>query len=158
VRVGSGFDMHRLAVGRRLVLGGVELPWDMGLSGHSDADVICHALIDAILGAAALGDIGDLFPDTDPRFRDARSIDLLRQARERCWAAGWRIANADVTLLAQAPRLAPYREQVRTNLADALGLAAGAVSVKATTTDHLGVVGRGEGLAAQAVVLLEPVA
>ncbi len=157
MRVGTGFDIHRFAVGRRLVLAGVELPWDMGLVGHSDADVICHALIDALLGALALGDIGVLFPETDPRYRDAKSLDLLRHAAERCGAAGWQVANADVTLLAQAPRLAPYREQMRSNLSDALRVGPEAVSIKATTVDHLGVIGRGEGLAAQAVVLLKPV-
>ncbi len=157
MRVGTGFDIHRFAVGRRLVLAGVELPWDMGLLGHSDADVICHALIDALLGALALGDIGVLFPETDPRYRDAKSLDLLRQATERCGAAGWQVANADVTLLAQAPRLAPYREQMRSNLSNALRVGLDAVSIKATTVDHLGVIGRGEGLAAQAVVLLKPV-
>ncbi len=154
VRVGTGFDIHRFEIGRRLVLGGVELPWDMGLSGHSDADVICHALIDAILGAAALGDVGALFPDSDPIYKDANSLDLLRQAAARCLSAGWQVENADVTLLAQAPRLAPYREEMRANLAGALQITPGAVSVKATTTDHLGVIGRGEALAAQAVVLL----
>jgi 2-C-methyl-D-erythritol 2,4-cyclodiphosphate synthase len=156
VRVGIGFDVHRLVVGRRLVLGGVELPWDLGLQGHSDADVICHALIDAICGAAGLGDVGTLFPDSDERYRDARSIELLGDAVARSRAAGFKVENADVTLLAQAPRLAPYREQIRRSLASALAVEEGAVSVKATTTDHLGVIGRGEALAAQAVVLLRP--
>lgn len=155
MRVGLGFDSHSLEVGRRLVLGGVELPSDLGLLGHSDADVICHALIDALLGAAGLGDIGSLFPDTDPRFKDARSIDLLRDTTARCRAAGWRVGNADVTLLAQAPRLAPYRDRIRSSLAEALGVDAGAVSVKGKTPDHLGAIGRGEGMAAQAVVLLD---
>lgn len=155
MRVGTGFDIHRLAIGRRLILGGVELAWDMGLSGHSDADVVCHALIDALLGAAALGDVGMLFPEWDPKYKDASSLELLRQSAERCTAAGWRVANADVTLLAEVPRLGPYRERMRANLAQALGVEAGAVNVKATTTDHLGVIGRGEALAAQAVVLLQ---
>lgn len=154
MRVGTGFDIHRFEIGRRLVLGGLELPWDLGLTGHSDADVICHTLIDAILGAAALGDVGELFPDTDPLYKDARSLDLLRQAAEQCSSAGWEVENADVTVLAQAPRLAPYRDQIRANLAGALRVAQSAVSVKATTTDHLGLIGRGEALAAQAVVLL----
>jgi len=156
VRVGIGFDVHRLEVGRRLVLAGLELPWDMGLLGHSDGDVICHALIDALCGAAALGDIGTLFPDSDPKYKDARSLDLLRDAGGRCRAAGWTVGNADVTLIAQVPKLAPYRDEMRKNLASALGVEPAAVGLKATTTDHLGVIGRGEGLAAQAVVLLRP--
>jgi 2-C-methyl-D-erythritol 2,4-cyclodiphosphate synthase len=155
VRVGSGFDLHRLAVGRRLVLGGVELPWDMGLQGHSDADVICHALIDALCGAAGIGDIGTLFPDDDPRYKDARSLDLLREVTDHCRRERWLVENADVTLLAQVPRLAPYREEIRNNLAGALGVDPAAVGLKATTTDHVGAIGQGEALAAQAVVLLK---
>jgi 2-C-methyl-D-erythritol 2,4-cyclodiphosphate synthase len=154
VRVGTGFDLHRLEVGRPLILGGVELPWDLGLSGHSDADVICHALIDALCGAAGIGDIGTLFPDTDPAYKDARSLDLLREVAEHCRRARWAVENADVTLLAQAPKLAPYREAIRSNLASALGVDNAAVGVKGTTTDHVGAIGRGEALAAQAVVLL----
>jgi 2-C-methyl-D-erythritol 2,4-cyclodiphosphate synthase len=154
VRVGSGFDLHRLEVGRPLILGGVELPWDLGLSGHSDADVICHALIDALCGAAGIGDVGTLFPDTDPRYKDARSLDLLREVTEHCRRARWVVENADVTVLAQAPRLAPYREAIRNNLASALAVDPAAVGVKGTTTDHVGAIGRGEALAAQAVVLL----
>jgi len=157
VRVGLGFDVHHLEVGHRLVLGGVELPSDLGLSGHSDADVVCHALIDALLGAAGLGDIGALFPDSDPQFKDARSLDLLQAATARCRSAGWRVENVDVTVLAQAPRLAPYRDRIRASLAGALGVEEGAVSVKGKTTDHLGAVGRGEGMAAQAAVLLAPI-
>jgi 2-C-methyl-D-erythritol 2,4-cyclodiphosphate synthase len=156
VRVGIGFDIHKLVVGRRLVLGGLELPWDLGLQGHSDGDVICHALIDALCGAAGLGDIGTLYPDSDAAHKDARSLDLLRDAAGRSQAAGFTVENADVTLLAQAPRLAPYRERIKANLAEALGVDVGAVNVKASTTDHLGVIGRGEALAAQAVVLLHP--
>ena len=154
MRVGTGFDLHRLVVGRRLVLGGVELPWDMGLQGHSDADVICHALIDALCGAAGLDDIGSLFPDSDPRYKDARSLDLLRDVSGRCRQAGYRVENVDVTLLAQVPRLAPYREEIKANLAHALGIDPGAVSVKATTTDQIGPIGEGRALAAQAVALL----
>ena len=154
--MGIGFDIHRLVVGRRLVLGGVELPWDLGLQGHSDADVLCHAVIDALCGAAGLGDIGTLFPDTDARYRDVRSLDLLQDAVARSRAAGFAVQNADVTLLAEAPRLAPYREQIARNLASALGVQPGAVNVKASTTDRLGAVGQGEALAAQAVVLLRP--
>jgi len=157
VRVGTGFDLHRLQVGRPLILGGVELPWDLGLSGHSDADVICHALIDALCGAAGLGDIGTLFPDTDPQYKDARSLDLLREVTDHCRRARWAVENVDVTLLAQAPKLAPYREAIRTNLAAALGVDPAAVGLKGTTTDHVGAIGRGEALAAQAVVLLREV-
>ncbi len=157
MRVGLGFDVHHLEIGRKLILGGVELPSDLGLVGHSDADVICHALIDALLGAAGLGDIGTLFPDTDPAYRDARSLDLLVDAVRRCRDAGWRVENVDVTLLAQAPRLAPYREKIRASLADALGLDGAEVSLKGKTTDHLGALGRGEGMAAQAVALLAPI-
>ena len=134
----------------------MELPWDMGLLGHSDGDVICHALIDALCGAAALGDIGTLFPDNDPQYKDARSLDLLREAGGRCREAGWTVANADVTLIAEVPKLAPYRDDMRKNLAGALAVEPAAIGLKATTTDHLGIIGRGEGLAAQAVVLLRP--
>jgi 2-C-methyl-D-erythritol 2,4-cyclodiphosphate synthase len=154
MRVGAGFDLHRLVVGRRLVLGGVELPWDMGLHGHSDADVICHALIDALCGAAGIGDIGTLFPDTDPKYKDARSLDLLRQVTDHCRRARWVVENVDITLLAQVPKLAPYREEIRNNLAGALGIDPAAVGLKATTTDHIGPIGEGEALAAQAVALL----
>jgi 2-C-methyl-D-erythritol 2,4-cyclodiphosphate synthase len=157
VRVGTGFDLHRLVVGRRLVLGGVELPWDMGLQGHSDADVICHALIDALCGAAGIGDIGSLFPDSDPKYKDARSIDLLREVTEHCRRARWAVENVDVTLLAQVPRLAPYREEIRNKLAAALGIDPAAVGLKATTTDHIGPIGQGEALAAQAVALLREI-
>jgi 2-C-methyl-D-erythritol 2,4-cyclodiphosphate synthase len=127
----------------------------MGLLGHSDADVICHALIDALCGAAGIGDIGTLFPDDDPRYKDARSLDLLREVTDRCRRARWLVENADVTLLAQVPKLAPYREEIRNNLAGALGVDPAAVGLKATTTDHVGAIGRGEALAAQAVVLLK---
>jgi 2-C-methyl-D-erythritol 2,4-cyclodiphosphate synthase len=154
VRVGIGFDIHQLEVGRKLVLAGVELPWDMGLVGHSDADVICHALIDALCGAAALGDIGTLFPENDPKYKDARSLELLKETVSQCRAAGWELENADVTLIAEVPRLKPYRQAMQSNLADALGVEATAIGLKATTTNHLGVIGRGEALAAQAVVLL----
>jgi 2-C-methyl-D-erythritol 2,4-cyclodiphosphate synthase len=155
VRVGTGFDVHRLVVGRRLVLGGVELPWDMGLQGHSDADVICHALIDALCGAAGIGDIGTLFPDNDPKYQGASSLELLREVTEHCRRARWAVENVDVTLLAQVPKLAPYREQIRNNLANALGIDPAAVGLKATTTDHLGPIGEGQALAAQAVALLK---
>ena len=155
MRVGTGFDIHRLVVGRRLILAGVELPWDLGLQGHSDADVICHALIDALCGAAGIGDIGTLFPDTDPKYNGVRSLDLLREVTEHCRRARWIVENVDVTLLAQVPKLAPYREQMRNQLADALGIDPAAVGLKATTTDHLGPIGEGQALAAQAVALLK---
>lgn len=155
MRVGTGFDIHRLVVGRRLILAGVELPWDLGLQGHSDADVICHALIDALCGAAGIGDIGTLFPDTDPKYDGVRSLDLLREVTEHCRRARWIVENVDVTLLAQVPKLAPYREQMRNQLADALGIDPAAVGLKATTTDHLGPIGEGQALAAQAVALLK---
>src|SRR3989442_9889518 len=140
VRVGSGFDLHRLVVGRRLVLGGVELPWDMGLQGHSDADVTCHALIDALCGAAGIGDIGTLFPDDDPKYKDARSLDLLREVADHRRRAKWAVENVDVTLLAQVPRLAPYREAIRTSLAGLLANDPAAGRPKATTTDHVGAI------------------
>jgi len=158
VRVGTGFDLHRLVVGRPLVLGGVTLPWDMGLQGHSDADVICHALIDALCGAAGIGDIGSLFPDDDPKYKGVRSLDLLREVTDHCRRARWAVENVDVTLLAQVPRLAPYREEIRNNLAGVLGIDTAAVGLKATTTDHVGPIGQGEALAAQAVALLKEIA
>ena len=136
------------------MLGGVELPWDMGLQGYSDADVICHALIDALCGAAGIGDIGTLFPDSDPKYKDARSLELLREVADHCRRARWAVENVDVTLVAQVPRLAPYREEIRNNLAGALGVDAAAVGLKATTMDHIGPIGQGEALAAQAVALL----
>ena len=158
MRVGTGFDLHRLVVGRPLVLGGVTLPWDMGLQGHSDADVICHALIDALCGAAGIGDIGSLFPDDDPKYKGVRSLDLLREVTDHCRRARWAVENVDVTLLAQVPRLAPYREEIRNNLAGVLGIDTAAVGLKATTTDHVGPIGQGEALAAQAVALLKEIA
>lgn len=153
-RVGYGFDLHRLEAGRRLVLGGVEIPGPVGLAGHSDADVAVHAVIDALLGAAALGDIGALFPDDDPAYKDIDSCLLLAEVMERLAAAGFNPVNLDLTIIAQQPKIGPYREKLKTNLAAILGLAETAVSVKATTTEGLGPTGRGEGIAAQATVLL----
>lgn len=155
MRIGHGYDVHRLVPGRRLVLGGVEIPWEKGLLGHSDADVLLHALMDAILGAAALGDIGKLFPDSDPAYEGADSLKLLRQVGERVAAAGWRLGNADCTVIAQAPKLAPHIPAMRENIALALGVGAERVSVKATTEERLGFTGSGEGVAAHAVCLLE---
>jgi 2-C-methyl-D-erythritol 2,4-cyclodiphosphate synthase len=152
-RVGIGVDAHALERGVPLILGGVRFDFDRGLSGHSDGDVLAHALIDAVLGAAGLGDIGSLFPSGDERFRGARSLDLLRQAWEQVEAAGWKLVNADCILIGEQPRIAPHREEMRARLSEAVG--GGEVNVRATTTDHLGFPGRGEGLAAQAVALLE---
>jgi 2-C-methyl-D-erythritol 2,4-cyclodiphosphate synthase len=151
IRTGIGFDAHRLVAGRRLVLGGVEIPHATGLLGHSDADVLAHALADALLGAVADGDIGTHFPDRDARWRDADSLDLLRQVAERLRAAGWRVVNADATVMAEAPRLAPHIPGMRARLASALGVGTAAVSVKATTLEGLGAVGRREGITALAV-------
>ncbi len=155
MRVGQGFDVHAFAEGRKLVLGGVQIPYERGLAGHSDADVLIHALADALLGAAALGDIGMHFPDTDPAYQGADSRVLLREVARKLAAAGWRIVNVDTTLLAQAPRLAPHIPAMVANLAADLGLKPAAVSVKATTTERLGFTGRGEGVAAQAIALIE---
>jgi 2-C-methyl-D-erythritol 2,4-cyclodiphosphate synthase len=155
VRCGVGYDTHRLASGRRLVLGGVELDAERGLDGHSDADVLTHAVIDALLGAAALGDIGQHFPDDDGRYRDADSIELLRSAVATVRAAGYDIVNVDVTVALEAPKLGAARERMRERLADALGVEPGAVNVKATTGEAIGFVGRGEGVAAVAIATLD---
>lgn len=154
VRIGNGFDVHALAAGRKLILGGVTIPFDRGLDGHSDADVLLHAVCDAILGALALGDLGTHFPDTDPEWKGADSRVLLRHVVSLAAGAGWRTGNVDVTLIAQAPRLAPHVAAMRANLAADLGCALDDVSVKATTTERLGFTGRGEGIAALATVLL----
>jgi len=153
VRIGIGVDAHALAQGVPLVLGGVTLDHPRGLAGHSDGDVLAHALIDAVLGAAGLGDIGSLFPSGDERHRDASSLDLLRDAYAQVSGAGWRLVNADCVLVGEEPRIAPHREEMRRRLAEAVG--EGEVNVRATTTDGLGYTGRGEGLAAHAVALLE---
>ena len=153
-RVGTGFDAHALEEGVPLVLGGVRLEHPRGLAGHSDGDVLAHALTDALLGAAGLEDIGALFPSTDPKFEDADSLRLLAEAWERIQAHGWQLANADVVLVGEEPRLAPHRDEMRRRLASALGVDPELVAVRATTTDGLGFAGRGEGLAAQAVALL----
>ena len=152
-RVGIGVDAHAFDVATPLVLGGVTLTHARGLAGHSDGDVLAHALIDALLGAAGLGDIGSLFPSGEERFRGASSLDLLRDAYSQVREAGWRLVNADCVLVGEEPKIAPYREEMRRRLGDALG--DGEVNVRATTTDHLGFTGRGEGLAAHAVALLE---
>ncbi len=157
MRIGHGYDVHRLVEGRALVLGGVRIPFEKGLDGHSDADVLTHAVMDALLGAAAMGDIGKLFPDTDDRYLGADSIALLREVDRRLTEAGYRLGNLDVTVIAQRPKLAPYINQMRQNLAAALRTELQNVSVKATTEEHLGFTGSGEGIAAHAVCLLEPV-
>jgi 2-C-methyl-D-erythritol 2,4-cyclodiphosphate synthase len=154
IRVGSGFDVHALVPGRRLVLGGVEIEHERGLLAHSDGDVLLHAITDAVLGAAGLGDIGRLFPDDDERWRGADSRALLRQVIERVRKAGWRVENVDCTVIAQAPKIAPHVEAMRQAIAQDLEIDSGAVSIKGKTTERLGFTGRGEGIAAQAVVLL----
>ena len=151
---GIGYDCHQFAAGRRLVLGGVEIPHERGLSGHSDADVLAHAIIDALLGAAAMGDIGEHFPDSDERYRDASSIDLLRDVVAALAESGLRVGNVDATVVIERPHLAPARAQIRANLAAALGLPVGRVSVKATRGEGMGFVGREEGVAALAVATL----
>ncbi len=154
MRIGQGFDAHAFKEGGRLVLGGVEIPHDQGLAAHSDGDVALHALCDALLGAAALGDIGHHFPDRDPQFKGIDSRVLLRKVAGLLREAGFTVVNVDLTIVAQAPKLAPYVELMRAHIAEDLGLAAGAVSVKATTTEHLGFTGRGEGIAAFAIALI----
>ena len=157
LRVGEGWDTHALVPGRRLVLGGVEIPSARGLLGHSDADALLHAITDALIGAAGLGDIGQHFPDTDERFRGADSLALLQEAAARVRAAGWRIANVDSTVVAQAPKLAPHIPAMRERIAQALGLQPGEVNVKAKTAEKLGPVGMGQAIEARAVVLLTAV-
>lgn len=153
-RIGYGYDVHRLTEGRPLVLGGVTIPWEKGLLGHSDADVMLHALMDALLGAAALGDIGHLFPDSDQRYRGIDSRKLLRQVAVLLEQEGYTVGNVDVTLVAQRPKIAPYIDDMRTNIAADLGVSITRVSVKATTEEGLGFTGTGEGMAAHAVALL----
>ncbi len=155
IRTGMGFDVHPFADGRRLVLGGVELDSPRGLAGHSDADVLCHALADALLGAVADGDIGEHFPDTDPRWKGADSLQLLAHCARRVAARGARIVNVDATVLAEYPRLAPHRARMRERLAAALQLPVDRVSIKATTMEKLGSIGRGEGIAAMAIATVE---
>jgi 2-C-methyl-D-erythritol 2,4-cyclodiphosphate synthase len=154
MRIGQGFDVHQLVEGRKLIIGGVEIPHDKGLLGHSDADVLLHAICDALLGAAALGDIGRHFSDTDAKFKNMDSRILLREVARMVTNAGFRIGNLDATIIAQAPRMAPHIPRMVENIAADLGVALNAVNVKATTTERLGFSGRGEGIAAQAVALL----
>ena len=154
MRIGQGYDVHRLVGGRRLILGGVEIDYEKGLLGHSDADVLAHAVMDAILGAAALGDIGQLFPDTDPEYSGADSIMLLKEVIRRTAEAGYYVENIDATVIAQAPKLMPHIAGMRKNIAEAAGVDVGRISVKATTEEGLGFTGSGEGIAASAVALL----
>jgi 2-C-methyl-D-erythritol 2,4-cyclodiphosphate synthase len=153
-RIGQGYDCHALVAGRKLIIGGVEIPHHLGLLGHSDADVLLHAVIDSMLGAAALGDIGKHFPDTDSRFKGADSRTLLREAGKRVAASGYSIGNIDATIIAQAPKMAPHIAQMVANIAQDLGLAIGQVNVKAKTNEKLGYLGREEGIAAESVTLL----
>ena len=155
MKIGQGFDVHRLVAGRKLIVGGVEIPFDKGLDGHSDADVLLHAICDALLGAAGLGDIGQHYPDSDPAYKGVGSRHLLRDVAKKLAALKLRVVNIDATIIAQAPRMAPYRSRMIENIAADLGLAAAAVNIKATTTEHLGFLGRMEGIAAQAVALVE---
>ena len=154
MRIGQGYDVHALVPGRKLIIGGVHIPSDKGLDGHSDADVLLHALCDALLGAAAMGDIGAHFPDSDARYKGADSRELLREVSRLVQEAGYRIVNIDGTIIAQAPKMAPHIPAMVNNIAGDLGLSRGQVNVKATTTEGLGYTGRGEGIAAQVVVLL----
>lgn len=155
MRIGHGYDVHRLVEGRKLILGGVEIPWEKGLDGHSDADVLTHAVMDALLGAAAMGDIGKLFPDTDDRFLSICSMELLTEVGSRLRAAGYAVGNIDATVIAQRPKLAPYIDAMRKEIAERLQIDVSRVSVKATTEEHLGFTGSGDGIAAHAVCLLE---
>jgi 2-C-methyl-D-erythritol 2,4-cyclodiphosphate synthase len=155
MRVGSGFDVHAFGPGDALVLGGVRIPHGHGVVAHSDGDVLLHALVDALLGAAGLGDLGEHFPDSDPRWRGVESREFVTAALEMLARRSWRVVNVDLTLLAQQPRIAPWRDQIRHSIATLLGLSPGDVNLKATTTEHLGFLGRNEGLAAMATVLID---
>jgi 2-C-methyl-D-erythritol 2,4-cyclodiphosphate synthase len=155
MRIGQGFDVHALVPGRKLIIGGVDIPFERGLLGHSDADVLLHAVTDALLGAAGLGDIGRHFPDSDARFKDADSRKLLREAARLIGHAGYRVVNVDATVIARAPRMAPHVAAMAANIAADLGIAPGDVNIKAKTTEGLGFTGRGEGIAAQAAALIE---
>lgn len=154
MRIGTGYDVHKLAEGRKLIIGGVEIPYEKGLLGHSDADVLVHAVMDALLGAAALGDIGKHFPDSDPKYKGADSLMLMREVRRILSENGFEVGNVDATIIAQAPKMSPHIDTMRRNIADALGIDVSQVSVKATTEERLGFTGRGEGISAQAVALI----
>ena len=154
MRIGHGYDVHRLVSGRKLILGGVDIPWSLGLDGHSDADVLVHAVMDALLGAAAMGDIGKLFPDTDPAYQGIDSLLLLKTVGERIAEKGYKVGNIDATVIAQKPKLAPHIPQMVKNIAAVLGIPEGDVNIKATTEEKLGFTGREEGISAHAVCLL----
>ena len=154
IRIGQGFDVHAFCEGRKLMLGGIHIPYELGLAGHSDADVLIHAICDALLGAAGLGDIGHHFPDNDPQYAGIDSMKLLERVMKSLDELGWKVNNLDATIIAQAPKLAPYIEAMRDSLAPLLAIHVGRLNIKATTTEKLGFAGRGEGIAAQAVVLL----
>ena len=157
MRIGHGYDVHRLVEGRELILGGVKIAYEKGLLGHSDADVLLHAVSDALLGAAGLGDIGRHFPDTDPQYKGANSLELLRQVAEKIAAAGYRVGNVDVTMIAQRPKLKDFIPQMEANIAAALNVESGRINVKATTEERLGFTGSGEGMACHAVCILEEI-
>lgn len=157
LRIGNGYDVHKLAEGRKLIIGGVEIPYEKGLLGHSDADVLVHAVMDSLLGAAALGDIGKHFPDNSERYKDISSIFLLKNVFSLLENEGYSIINIDTSIIAQEPKMAPYIEIMRKNIADALNIDMGAVNIKATTEEGLGFTGRGEGIAASAVCLIEKI-
>lgn len=156
MRIGQGFDIHALVKGRKLILGGVDISHEKGLAGHSDADALLHAICDALIGAAGLGDIGIHFPDADPRYRGIDSRELLREVAQLLAAHGWRVENVDATIIAQAPKMAPHVAAMRENIASDLGISSRAVNIKAKTTEKLGCVGRGEGIAAEAVASIVP--
>ena len=155
MRIGMGYDIHRLTPGRPLVLGGEHIPFEKGLLGHSDADVLVHAACDALLGAAGMGDIGEHFPDTDPRYRDAYSIDLLAQVYQRIRASQWTLVNLDATIFAQAPRISPYKPNMVARMAECMSIDRQLINIKATTTEGLGAIGNGEGIAAMCVVMIQ---
>ncbi len=157
MRIGMGYDVHRLTEGRDLILGGVKIEWEKGLLGHSDADVLIHAVMDALLGAAALGDIGKHFPDTDPAYKGISSILLLKHVANLLKENGYTVGNIDATIIAQKPKMAPHIPKMRENMADAMGIPADRLNIKATTEEGLGFTGRGEGIASQAVCLLEEI-
>ena len=154
MRIGTGYDVHKLVEGRKLIIGGVEIPYEKGLLGHSDADVLVHAVMDALLGAAALGDIGKHFPDSDPKYKGADSLMLMREVRRILSENGFEVGNVDATIIAQAPKMSPHIDTMRRNIAEALEIDVSKVSVKATTEERLGFTGRGEGISAQAVALI----
>ncbi|MGI5901601.1 MAG: 2-C-methyl-D-erythritol 2,4-cyclodiphosphate synthase [Desulfitobacteriia bacterium] len=157
MRVGLGYDVHPFVEGRKLILGGVEIPYSKGLQGHSDADVLLHAIMDALLGACALGDIGKVFPDSDERYKEISSLKLLIEVKELVESRGYKLSNLDAVIVAQNPKLAPYIAQMRRNIAKTLNTSLGNIALKATTTEHLGFEGRGEGISAQAIVCLKPI-